>query len=119
MGHVAAGSDRPGKPREATTARPPFDPDAYARNSEALIARAKPTSTAEVPMPPPLNKRVSMLVPATDLDWFGLSEAALSFTRRIDGTKTLLELMEGSQDEKTLGIIAELHDAGVLAFEKE
>ncbi len=106
------------KPKEPTTARPPFDPDAYARNSEALIAASRPISTAEVPSPPPLNKRVSMAVPATDLDWFGLSEDALAFTKQIDGTRTLLELMEGSQDEKTLGIIAELHDAGVLAFEK-
>jgi hypothetical protein len=119
MGRVAGEGDKRDKPKEPTTARPPFDPDAYARNSEALISRAKPISTAEVPSPPPLNKRVSMAVPATDLDWFGLSEAALTFTRQIDGTKTLLELMEGAQDEKTLGIIAELHDAGVLAFEKE
>lgn len=116
---MAGGGDKPDKPNEATTERPPFDPDAYARSSEALITHARPISTAEVPSPPPLNKRVSMAVPATDLDWFGLSEAALSFTRRIDGTKTLLELMEGAQDEKTLGIIAELHDAGVLAYEKE
>jgi hypothetical protein len=115
MGDVTGGGD---KPKDATTERPPFDPDAYARNSEALINAARPISTAEVPSPPPLNKRVSMAVPAADLDWFGLSEAALSFTGRIDGTKTLLELMEGAQDEKTLNIIAELHDAGVLAYEK-
>ena len=107
-----------GKPKEPTTARPPFDPDAYARSSEALINVSRPISTQEVAAPPPLNKRVSMAVPATDLDWFGLSEAALSFTKRIDGTKTLLELMEGAQDEKTLAVIAELHDAGVLAYEK-
>lgn len=115
MGHVTGGGE---KPKDATTERPPFDPDAYARSSEALINAARPISTAEVPTPPPLNKRVSMAVPATDLDWFGLSQDALSFTKRIDGTKTLLELMEGAQDEKTLGIIAELHDAGVLAYEK-
>jgi hypothetical protein len=60
-----------------------------------------------------------MAVPASDLDWFGLSEDAMSFTQRIDGTTTLLELMEGAQDEKTLNVIAELHDAGVLAFEKD
>ena len=115
MGHVTAGG---GKPKDPTTERPPFDPDAYARSSEALINASRPISTAEVPTPPPLNKRVSMAVPATDLDWFGLSQDALSFTKRIDGSKTLLELMEGAQDEKTLGIIAELHDAGVLAYEK-
>jgi hypothetical protein len=109
------------KPKEPTTARPPFDPDSYARNSEALInaSALRPVSTAEVPSPPPLNKRVTMAIPASDLDWFGLSEDALAFTQRIDGTKTLLELMEGAQDEKTLNVIAELHDAGVLAFEKD
>lgn len=106
------------KPKEPTTERPPFDPDAYARSSEALINVSRNISTAEVPSPPPLNKRVSMAVPATDLDWFGLSEDALSFSKRVDGTTTLLELMEGAQDEKTLNIIAELHDAGVLAYEK-
>ncbi|HTQ42705.1 MAG TPA: hypothetical protein VMI75_08080 [Polyangiaceae bacterium] len=108
--------DKPTK--DAPTERPPFDPDTYARNSEALINARRPVSTAEVPSPPPLNKRVSMAVPAADLDWFGLSEDALAFTQRIDGTKTLLELMEGAQDEKTLNVIAELHDAGVLAYEK-
>ena len=106
------------KPKDATTERPPFDPDAYARNSEALINASRPISTAEVSSPPPLNKRVSMAVPSEDLDWFGLSEDAMAFTQRIDGTKTLLELMEGSQDEKTLNVIAELHGAGVLAYEK-
>jgi hypothetical protein len=109
-------SDKPSK--DAPTERPPFDPDAYARNSEALINVSRPISTAEVPSPPPLNKRVSMAVPAADLDWFGLSEGALAFTQKVDGTKTLLELMEGADDEKTLNVIAELHDAGVLAFEK-
>jgi hypothetical protein len=108
------------KPKDATTERPPFDPDVYARNSEALMnaAASRPISTAEVPSPPPLNKRVSMAIPSADLDWFGLSEDALAFTQRIDGTKTLLELMEGAQDETTLNVIAELHDAGVLAYEK-
>ena len=115
MRHVAGSGD---KPKEPTTERPPFDPDAYARNSEALINAARPISTMEVPSPPPLNKRVSMSVPHSDLDWFGLSEAALAFTKQIDGSKTLLELMEGAPDQKTLGIIAELHDAGVLAYEK-
>ena len=110
------GSDKPSK--DATTQRPPFDPDSYARNSEALINAPRPISTAEVPSPPPLNKRVSMSVPTTDLDWFGLSEGALAFTQKIDGTTTLLELMEGAQNEETLNVIAELHDAGVLAFEK-
>jgi hypothetical protein len=110
------GGDKPSK--DATTERPPFDPDSYARNSEALINASRPISTAEVPSPPPLNKLVRMAVPAADLDWFGLSEGALAFTQRIDGTKTLLELMEGAQDEQTLNVIAELHDAGVLAFEK-
>jgi len=116
MSDVSGGGGN--KPKDATTERPPFDPDAYARNSEALINASRPISTAEVPTPPPLNKRVSMAVPAADLDWFGLSEEALSFTQRIDGTTTLLELMEGAQDEKTLNVIAELHDAGVLAYEK-
>jgi hypothetical protein len=112
---VTGGGD---KPKEPTTERPPFDPSAYAKGSEALMNVSRPVSTADVPSPPPLNKRVSMAIPASDLDWFGLSQEALSFTERIDGTKTLLELMEGAQDEKTLGVIAELHDAGVLAFEK-
>lgn len=115
MGPVPGSGD---KPKDPTTERPPFDPDAYARSSEMLINAARPVSTTEVPSPPPLNKRVSMAVPPTDLDWFGLSEAALAFTKRVDGTKTLLELMEGAQDEKTLSVIAELHDAGVLAYEK-
>ena len=104
--------------RQTTTAPPPFDPEQYARNSEANVRVALDhRTTDELAVPPPLNKRVRLAAPAEDLEWFDLSEGARALLARVDGTKTLLELMEGLAADDVLKAIAELHDAKLLAFE--
>ncbi len=99
---------------------PPFDPEEYARDSELAIRVPRPEtdlhSTAEMGAAPPLNKRVSIKVPMSDLAWFELSEAAVSLAAQIDGTKTISELLEAAPTVN-LEAVGQLHDAGVLAFD--
>jgi hypothetical protein len=97
---------------------PPFDPEEYARSSEASLRAAHdPKRTPQISPPPPLNKRVRLAVPVSDLEWFELSAEAAALVARLDGTKTLLELMEGVSSDDVLRIVAELHDAKLLAYE--
>jgi hypothetical protein len=106
--------------RIPTTVPPPFDPQEYARDSELAIRVPRPASdlhsTAQMGVAPPLNKRVSINVPVSDLAWFDLSEAALSLAEQIDGTKTISELLEAAP-AVSLDAVGQLHDAGVLAFD--
>jgi hypothetical protein len=105
--------------RTPTTVPPPFDPEEYARDSELALRVAPPASdmhaTAEMPPAPPLNKRVQLTVPESELAWFDLSEGALTLASRMDGTKTLNELLD-SPDHDLEGV-SQLHDAGLLQFE--
>jgi hypothetical protein len=111
-----------GDGKTPTTAPPPFDPEQYARDSEVALKTVsesdpRPHSTAEVPPAPPLNQRVRLNVPLADLAWFELSEGALALAERIDGSHTLLELLEGLAGKADVEAVAQLHDAGVLAYE--
>lgn len=111
-----------GSGKTPTTAPPPFDPEQYARDSEMALKVASEReprhhSTAEVPPAPPLNQLVRLNVPLADLAWFDLSEGALALAERIDGTHTLLELLEGLAGTAGVEAVAQLHDAGVLAYE--
>jgi hypothetical protein len=104
-------------PKQPTTAPPPFDPEAFARDSEFSLRASSPDPKLTPQFsPPPLNRRVRLAVPIEDLEWFELSADARALLPRIDGTKTLLELMEGSASPDLLRAIAELHDARLLAY---
>jgi hypothetical protein len=104
-------------PKQNTTAPPPFDPEAFAKSSESAMQASSDTRlTTPLHSPPPLNKRVSIAVPAEDLEWFELSADARALLARIDGTTTLFDLLEGSASPDVLKAIAELHEARVLAF---
>jgi hypothetical protein len=103
-----------------TTAPPPFDPEEYARSSESTLEIASDFKlTAELPTPPPLNKRVRLAVPPSDIAWFDLSPEAMLLCDHLDGTRTLLELLErpGPEPRPTLVTVSELHEARLLAFE--
>lgn len=106
--------------RSTTTVPPPFDPEEYARDSELALRVAPPASdmheTAEMPPAPPLNKRVHLSVPESELAWFDLSEAALTLAACVDGTKTLHDLLD-QLPEIGLEAVGQLHDAGLLKFE--
>jgi hypothetical protein len=112
-----------GSEKESQTVPPPFDPEQFARDSELSVVRARPDAheTDEVPSPPPLNKRVSLAIPITELDWFNLSDGAKAFARHINGQTTLMELLElmGAADPPAgLEAVAQLQDAGVLSYEE-
>ncbi len=121
---AACGSAAP----SATTAPPPFDPEQYARDPEMAMRTARPArlskrpgdgiSTTEIASAPPLNKRVRINVPPSDLAWFDLTDAALALAQRIDGTTTLLELMEAASRPGEVEAIAQLHDQGLLEYEE-
>jgi hypothetical protein len=117
-----------GDGRTPTTAPPPFDPQQFARDAELAISTVRPAnvpldesgrSTAEVPEGPPLHKRVRINVPAAELAWFDLSEAAVALAALIDGTKTLLEIIEGGTIAGGVEAVAQLHGHGLLDFEDE
>ncbi|HEY6463195.1 MAG TPA: hypothetical protein VIY73_23660 [Polyangiaceae bacterium] len=109
-------------PKQPTTAPPPFDPEAFAKDSETNLrvgsgASSDSRRTTQILPPPPLNKRVRLAVPIEDLEWFELSAEARGLLERLDGKHTLLEIMEGNPSPTLLKAIAELHDARLLAFE--
>jgi hypothetical protein len=110
----------PSSPSQPPTSPPPFDPEEYARSSESALGAASDFKlTAQVPSPPPLNKRVRINVPLSDLAWFELSAEAGALAARLDGTTTLFDQMERSGDhgEDLLRAFSELHDARLLAYE--
>jgi len=115
-----AGRGAGGGGRTPTTVPPPFDPEEYARDSELALRVASPVSemhaTAEMPPAPPLNKRVQLSVPESDLAWFDLSEVALTLAACLDGSRTLHELLD-QLPEIDLEAVGQLHDAGLLKFE--
>jgi hypothetical protein len=105
--------------KQPTTSRPPFDPDEYAKSADSALDVASDHRPTTQLAPPPLNRRVSMAVPPGDLAWFDLSAAAMALAERIDGTTTLLEMMESVRAPDVLRALAELHDARVLVYEKK
>ena len=100
-----------------TTAPPPFDPEEFARASESTLRAASDTRRTAQIAPPPLNKRVRIAVRAEDLEWFDMTPEARKLLARIDGTKTLFDLLEGTADPELLKAIAELHDSRILAYD--
>jgi hypothetical protein len=105
--------------KQPATSRPPFDPDEYAKSADSALDVASDRSPTTQLSLPPLNRRVSMAVPAGDLAWFDLSAAALALVERIDGTTTLLEMMEEIRSPDFLQAVAELHDARLLVYEQK
>lgn len=99
------------------TSPPPFDPEEFAKNSESALRVASDSKLTTQLTPPPLNKRVRLAVPEADLAWFDISPGAKALLERIDGSKTLLELMEAVPSPDFLRAVAELHDARLLAYE--
>jgi hypothetical protein len=114
------GSGGAGGRTPTTTVPPPFDPEEYARDSELAMRVAAPASdlhrTAEMPPAPPLNKRVRLNVPLSDLAWFELGEGALQLAEKLDGTRSISEVME-LLPGVDLQAVGQLHDAGVLVYE--
>lgn len=108
-----------GRGRTPTTVPPPFNPEVYARDSEFALRTSTPAAdmhaTAEMPLAPPLNKRVQLSVPESELAWFDLSEGAMSLAARMDGTTTLNNLLDSP--DHGLEEVSQLHDAGLLKFE--
>ena len=94
-----------GDSKTPTTVPPPFDPEQFAKESEVAPRSGdgpELLSTQKLPTAPLLDKRVRLGVPVEELAWFGLSPMAARLAERMDGSKTLLELMDGSRSEETL-----------------
>lgn len=102
------------------TSPPPFNPEEFAKSSEsALRVGSDFKLTTKQVTAPPLNRRVRLAVPEADLAWFEMSPSAKALLERIDGTRTLLELMETIPSPDFLRAVAELHDARLLAYEEK
>lgn len=93
-------SDQRGKADEpaTTTVRPPFDPEQYARESDAEIrlqsepTSDRPTFAPPSPMPIPLAQITDVPVLAIsreDLDWFELPPPARNLLRQVNGRDTV------------------------------
>jgi hypothetical protein len=95
----------PGSDDPPPTVRPPFDPQAFARESESKIAvlesgvtEAAPASTRPTTPPPagmPLLYAIdgdsipSLAIAREDLDWFELPKLARHLLRHVDGEAPL------------------------------
>jgi len=106
-------------PKQPTTAPPPFNPEEFAKSSESALRVASDYKLTTQLTPPPLNRKVRLAVPEADLAWFEMSAEAKALLGRIDGTQTLLEMMEAVPSPEFLRAVAELHDARLLAYEEK
>jgi hypothetical protein len=105
--------------KQPSTAPPPFDPEDYAKSADSALRGGSDYKLTTQLAPPPLNRRVRLAVPLLDLAWFELSAQAHALAERIDGTTTLLEMMEASLSPEILRAVAELHDARLLLYEEK
>ena len=86
--------------REATTVRPPFDPEKFARESDSSLrvleesGRAALSNRPTVPPPPGLPDYAAIIgvdgvpelvVAREDLEWFDLTPEARSLLQHVDG----------------------------------
>jgi len=103
---------------ESTTAPPPFDPEEYAKSSEEhLIATSEQQSTTIITAALPLNKRIRLTAPLDDAVWFCVNGAVRELLTRFDGTRTLLEALEGVTAPNVLEAVGELFEAKLLVFD--
>ena len=105
--------------KQPSTAPPPFDPAEYAKTADSALRAGSDYKPTTQLVPPPLNRRVRLAMPLLDLAWFELSSQAQALAERIDGTTTLLELMEANLSPEILRAVAELHDARLLVYEEK
>ena len=93
--------------RTPITVRPPFDPAAYARDSDrALLASEESSSQSSAPPPAPaLDLRVDTMVedwvpqlavPRAELEWMDLKPMACALLLRVNGCSTVREIAEAS-----------------------
>jgi hypothetical protein len=113
--------DEKGRGEDRSTAPPPFDPAEYARESESQL-RVDPDHkpTTQIRSLPKLKARVRIVATDADLEWFEMSDEARALLARVDGKKTLLELMEeaGVPAADVLRAFGELHDLKLLAYDE-
>jgi hypothetical protein len=79
---------------EPTTVRPPFDPEAFARESDSKVQDAIPASARPTVPPAPLpsvsptsgsTEVPTLAVARDDLEWFDLSPAVRELLRHVNG----------------------------------
>jgi hypothetical protein len=126
-----------------STVRPPFDPLAFARDSESLmhIAEADPASARPTAPPPPGVPQYqagltsgtmhslanvgpdavpSLAITAADLEWFDLPEPTALLLALVDGATTLggLALRAGVSLDEAMGTFHELARDGIVTLRR-
>jgi hypothetical protein len=121
---------------EPITVRPPFDPEAYARESESVISKDEtvppplPPARATLPTMPapsdvPLYTAVAggaavpvLTVSADDLEWFDLSPVARGMLPHITGDQSIqtISASMGMSLDEAVGVLEGLAKDGVVAF---
>jgi hypothetical protein len=137
-------SSYPAQADDATrsTARPPFDPVEYARESERNLRAAQQISEEPITAPglvsdpairtAPLASELRAVAPAAppaltsvpvisvareDLEWFDLDEARRELLDRVDGISTLAETLDRARDiPNAANLLQELAKQGMINF---
>jgi hypothetical protein len=132
-------AERPKKksqPAEHTTARPPFDPEVFAKESDTAITGRRPEIDSDMPTNPRANvgRLLANLAPAAgqisleqvpfvvmareDVAWFGLDDRAAELLSRINGTTTVQGLLASGEFIVTdaFRILGDLARDGIIAF---
>lgn len=119
--HGKAADDMP------TTVKPPFDPVAFARESDSRIRVESVPASSRPTAPPPAPTQVSvarasdvpvLAIARDDLDWFELTTAARNLLRQVNGRDTvsiLASLLRMSVDD-LLGQLEVLARDGLITW---
>jgi hypothetical protein len=107
---------------ERPTVAPPFDPQAYARESESKLRHAAAVPNSEVrraAAPRPSRRSV----PYVAVSMSALKSRALDHRQGflvslVDGTSTVEDLLDlsGMPEDEALGIVGDLVSVGILAL---
>ena len=132
-------AERPKKksqPAEHPTVRPPFDPVAFAKESDTAISGRRPEIDSDMPTNPHVNvgpllaslapggspislEQVPFVVMAReDVAWFGLDDQSAELLSRINGTTTVQGLLASGEFIVTdaFRILGALAREGIIAF---
>jgi hypothetical protein len=124
--------------RDQSTIRPPFDPEAFAREADSSVTLETvppPSGRPTLPPPPEYAPEIAsgtmqampavdsgtvpcLAVAREDLEWFGLSPVALSLVRHVDGVASLATICEaaGMRMAEVARIFEDLERDGLVVW---
>jgi hypothetical protein len=118
---------------EEITVRPPFDPAAFARESDVLIRSTPPSARPTAPPPPQytpspatappssgLGAVPELVVAREDLEWFDVTPYARSILRYVDGRQSIEAICARAclKADEVVSTIHQLERDGVITLRR-